>query len=77
MTGQRPALLPTGFQPAAERERIFERFYTLSKSRHRAQAGSGLGLAIVKHIARVYKGEAFLVETEEGGNCFVVRLLEK
>ncbi len=51
--------------PAAERERIFERFYTLSKSRHRAQAGSGLGLAIVKQ------------ETEEGGNCFVVRLLEK
>jgi two-component system phosphate regulon sensor histidine kinase PhoR len=63
--------------PQAERDRIFERFYTVSKSRNRGVAGSGLGLSIVKHIARVYKGEASLEANQSGGNTFVVRLLEK
>ena len=63
--------------PAAERERIFERFYSLSKSRNRNNSGSGLGLAIVKHIARLYNGQARVTSNEHGGNTFVVRLVEK
>jgi len=63
--------------PAGERERIFERFYSLSESRNRGQSGSGLGLAIVKHIARQYNGRVQVAENESGGNTFSVTLLEK
>jgi len=63
--------------PAGERERIFERFYSLSESRNRGQSGSGLGLAIVKHIARQYNGRALVTGNESGGNTFRVTLAEK
>jgi two-component system phosphate regulon sensor histidine kinase PhoR len=62
---------------AADRERIFERFYSLSESRNRGQSGSGLGLAIVKHIARQYNGRVLLTGNEYGGNTFSVILVEK
>lgn len=62
--------------PAAERKRIFERFYSVSKSRNRVQSGSGLGLSIVKHTARLYAGRAFVVENQRGGNTFIVQLTE-
>jgi two-component system phosphate regulon sensor histidine kinase PhoR len=62
--------------PIQERDRIFERFYSMSESRNREQAGSGLGLSIVKHIAKLYGGEARVVENERKGNTFIVRLLE-
>ena len=60
--------------PPAERERIFERFYSISNSRCRDRSGSGLGLAIVKHVARLYNGQAKVEENARGGNTFVVRL---
>jgi len=63
--------------PAGERERIFERFYSLSESRNRGQSGSGLGLAIVKHIARQYNGRVLVADNEFGGNTFCVTLVEK
>ena len=58
-----------------ERKRIFERFYTVSKSRQKS--GFGLGLSIVKHIAHLYNGEASVFENEQGGNTFRVLLREK
>ncbi|MDR1041419.1 MAG: PAS domain-containing protein [Deltaproteobacteria bacterium] len=63
--------------PASERERIFERFYSLSKSRNREKSGSGLGLSIVKHIAMIYDGEAVVLDNARGGNTFRVSLKER
>jgi two-component system phosphate regulon sensor histidine kinase PhoR len=63
--------------PLAERERVFERFYSLSASRNRNNSGSGLGLSIVKHIAKLYGGLAKVIENDKSGNTFVVRLTGK
>jgi two-component system phosphate regulon sensor histidine kinase PhoR len=60
-----------------ERKRIFERFYTCSRSRNKRHSGTGLGLSIVKHIASLYDGSVQVEPNGEGGNCFVVMLQEK
>ncbi|MCK5879151.1 MAG: sensor histidine kinase, partial [Holophagae bacterium] len=62
--------------PAEQRERIFERFYTISRSRNRQKGGTGLGLSIVKHIATLYKGAVSVAENDRGGNTFTVTLRE-
>lgn len=57
--------------PPDYRNRIFERFYVLSKSR--GKAGTGLGLAIVKHSVKLYGGDILVGENKRGGNTFTVR----
>jgi two-component system sensor histidine kinase TctE len=60
--------------PAAERERVFERFHRLLGS---GQEGSGLGLAIAQEIARLHGGEIGLREDADGvGNTFSVSFPE-
>lgn len=49
---------------AAERERVFERFYRPAGS---VGAGSGLGLAIVRDIAQLHGAVVQLLDGEEGG----------
>ena len=60
--------------PAADRERIFERFYRVDKARSRELGGTGLGLAIVKHV--LLRHDAGLeIGSESGkGSTFAVRL---
>lgn len=56
-TGGKPCLIveDNGIGiPEDARERVFERFYRVDKSRSRETGGTGLGLAIVKHIAQIH-----------------------
>ena len=57
--------------PAADRDRIFDRFYR--GSAHPAgSAGAGLGLAIAQWIAHQHGGTVELAESGPGGSVFTV-----
>ncbi|HHX02657.1 MAG TPA: two-component sensor histidine kinase, partial [Firmicutes bacterium] len=43
--------------PKEHQDRIFERFYTVDKSRSSKNASTGLGLSIVKHIVEYHDGK--------------------
>lgn len=60
--------------PAAERERVFEPFYRLDASRHRATGGFGLGLAIARKAVALHAGSIEVGSSELGGARFTVRL---
>lgn len=53
--------------PAAERERVFERFVRLDESRQRGSGGTGLGLAIVRGIATDHGGSVAVETAQLGG----------
>jgi signal transduction histidine kinase len=58
--------------PEAERERVFERFVRLDRSRR--GSGGGLGLALARGVARLLGGELALEASPFGGARFVWRL---
>ncbi len=60
--------------PAAERRRVFERFYRLDPSRSAAHGGRGLGLAIASEIAKAHGGSIHVEDSELGGARFVLTL---
>lgn len=59
--------------PEAKREKIFERFYRLEKSRSKETGGTGLGLAIVKHGVQRHHGTIEVGGTEGEGTQFTLR----
>ena len=61
--------------PAAERERVFDRFYRVQQSRSRETGGTGLGLAIVRDVVRAHGGSVRLTANPAGhGTQAVVTL---
>jgi signal transduction histidine kinase len=59
---------------AADRERVFERFYRLDPSRAAATGGSGLGLAIVRALVEAHGGTIVLDDGPQGGARFTFTL---
>jgi len=60
--------------PAAQRERVFERFARLDDARARDSGGSGLGLAIARETARASGGDVTVTDAPLGGARFVLTL---
>jgi two-component system sensor histidine kinase KdpD len=55
--------------PAADRERIFERYYRSSKNVSRA-SGTGIGLSVAKRVAQVHGGHVWVTSDEQQGTTF-------
>ncbi len=60
--------------PAAQRERVFDRFYRTDAARDRASGGTGLGLAIVRAIAEAHGGRVAAGRSPEGGTRIEIEL---
>ena len=58
--------------PAAEQDRIFQRFYQVDRSRSKVRPGTGLGLAIVKHLAQLHGAEVTVSSEPGRGSAFRV-----
>jgi signal transduction histidine kinase len=56
--------------PAAERERIFERFHQADGSITRRHGGTGLGLAICREFVQLWDGAIGVGSGESGGSTF-------
>lgn len=58
--------------PNELRERVFEPFFRVDKSRSRELGGVGLGLALVREIVRVHDGSITVKSNPSGGTIFEV-----
>ena len=58
--------------PKELRERVFEPFFRVDKSRSRELGGVGLGLAFVREIVRVHDGSICVKSGKTGGTIFEV-----
>ncbi len=58
--------------PKELRERVFDPFFRVDKSRSRELGGVGLGLALVREIVRVHDGSITIRSNPAGGTVFEV-----
>ena len=63
--------------PEKERNKIFNRFYRIDKSRSKKTGGTGLGLAIVKHISIVHNGNIWVNKSDKKSTVFRFTLPKK
>lgn len=60
--------------PLEHRDRVFERFYCVDKSRSKRNGGTGLGLAIVKHAVSFLEGKIELISEVDMGTEVIISL---
>ena len=60
--------------PAAEQEKIFERFYRLGSELRRETQGVGIGLSVVKHIVEAHGGRVRVRSAVGQGSRFIIEL---
>ncbi|MEG0754026.1 MAG: HAMP domain-containing sensor histidine kinase, partial [Angelakisella sp.] len=63
--------------PLDEREKIFEPFYRIDKSRSRSIGGAGLGLAICKMAAEKHNATISIADNPNGGSIISVLFPKK
>ena len=69
------SLYNTGLEiPYSDRERVFEEFYRVEKSRSTQFGGAGLGLSIVKKIIQLHHGTVSITSTSGEGTRFDLTL---
>ncbi len=61
--------------PEELRERVFEPFFRVDKSRSRELGGVGLGLALVREIVRVHDGSITVKSNPSGGTVFELQFM--
>lgn len=59
--------------PEDMKDKIFERFFRIDKSRSKETGGTGLGLAIVKHAVLYHNGTIEVQTALDEGTTFIVR----
>lgn len=60
--------------PAAEHQKIFDRFYRVGSELRRTTEGTGIGLSIVKHITEAHGGQVHLHSSPGHGSKFTLWL---
>lgn len=57
-----------------DKDKIFNRFYTVEKSRNKKNSGTGIGLSIVKHIVMVHNGSIKIQSELDQGTDIKIEL---
>jgi signal transduction histidine kinase len=60
--------------PEDEREKVFERFYRVERSRNRRTGGAGLGLSIASEVVRLFGGTIRVAASSQEGTTIEVRM---
>ncbi len=60
--------------PAADRERIWDRFWRLERDRGSAVAGTGIGLSVVRELVALHGGRSWAEDAPGSGGRFVIEL---